>query len=125
MLIRFTLSLAIGAALFAADRAGSRDHPLLTRYAGAEIIGYFEKTYEAYTLPLGRQRECFLKFSKIYRALPGSIAQLRMGGSVWNRIMQQSWLPKSTVLWFKMLQTFKFRNSVIGLRYNKLNQIRP
>ena len=54
MLIRFTLSLAIGAALFAADRAGSRDHPLLTRYAGAEIIGYFEKTYEAYTLPLGR-----------------------------------------------------------------------
>lgn len=54
MSIRFLLSLALGAVIFAADRAGSKDYPLLTRYAGAEIVGYSEQTYEAYTLPLGR-----------------------------------------------------------------------
>ena len=60
--MRLAWILALPIMVMAADRAGSNDHPLLTRYAGAEIIGYFEKTYEAYTLPLGRITEVSAPF---------------------------------------------------------------
>jgi OOP family OmpA-OmpF porin len=38
----------------AADLPNSHDHPLLSRYASAQIIGYLEKPFDEYTLPLGR-----------------------------------------------------------------------
>jgi outer membrane protein OmpA-like peptidoglycan-associated protein len=38
----------------AADLPNSHDHPLLSRYAGAQIIGYTVKPFDEYTLPLGR-----------------------------------------------------------------------
>jgi len=38
----------------AADLPGSQDHPLLSRYDGAEIIGYTVKPFDEYTVPLGR-----------------------------------------------------------------------
>lgn len=41
-------------AAMAADLPNSHDHPLLSRYAGAQIIGYIEKPFDEYTLPLGR-----------------------------------------------------------------------
>jgi len=47
-------ALLLPATLAAADLANSKDHPLLSRYQGAEIIGYNEKPFEEYTLPLGR-----------------------------------------------------------------------
>ncbi|MEP7361697.1 MAG: DUF4892 domain-containing protein [Acidobacteriota bacterium] len=53
--IRLFVLLAISAlAAIAADLPGSHDHPLLSRYAGAQIIGYVQKPFDEYTLPLGR-----------------------------------------------------------------------
>jgi outer membrane protein OmpA-like peptidoglycan-associated protein len=38
----------------AADIAGSRDHPLLKRYEGSQIILFQQRAYDEYTVPLGR-----------------------------------------------------------------------
>lgn len=48
------LALLLAAAAPAADLPGSQDHPLLSRYEGAQIIGYLVKPFDEYTLPLGR-----------------------------------------------------------------------
>jgi len=37
----------------AADIKGSKDHPLITRYEGAQIVGYKEDRFDEYTLALG------------------------------------------------------------------------
>ena len=37
----------------AQDSSGSKDHPLVTRYAGSVIDGYEVKDFDEYTLPLG------------------------------------------------------------------------
>ena len=33
-----------------ADKAGAKDHPLISRYEGSEIIGYLTSTYDSYLL---------------------------------------------------------------------------
>lgn len=35
------------------DAPGTKDHPLVTRYAGSSLIGYDAKEYDAFTLALG------------------------------------------------------------------------
>ncbi len=37
------------------DAAGSKDHPLVTRYKGSCIIGYEQRAFDEFTLPLGKQ----------------------------------------------------------------------
>lgn len=37
------------------DVAGSKDHPLISRYKGSYIIGYEQRAFEEFTLPLGKQ----------------------------------------------------------------------
>lgn len=37
------------------DVAGSKDHPLISRYKGSYILGYEQRTFEEFTLPLGKQ----------------------------------------------------------------------
>jgi flagellar motor protein MotB len=36
------------------DRAGSKDHPLISRYPGSYINEYVQKEYDEFTLPLGQ-----------------------------------------------------------------------
>ena len=38
---------------FAADIQGSKDHPLITRFSGSEIIAYEAKAFDEYRLVLG------------------------------------------------------------------------
>ncbi|MHB8110428.1 MAG: DUF4892 domain-containing protein [Syntrophorhabdaceae bacterium] len=37
------------------DVAGSKDHPLISRYKGSYIIGYEQRAFDEFTLPLGKQ----------------------------------------------------------------------
>jgi OOP family OmpA-OmpF porin len=37
------------------DVAGSKDNPLISRYKGSYIIGYEQRAFEEFTLPLGKQ----------------------------------------------------------------------
>jgi OmpA-OmpF porin, OOP family len=48
------LAFLFAAAATAADAPGSQDHPLLSRYEGAQIICYLVKPFDEYTVPLGR-----------------------------------------------------------------------
>lgn len=48
------MAMASGLALSAqSDIPGSKDHPLVSRYAGSTIIDYFEKNYEGIDVPTG------------------------------------------------------------------------
>jgi flagellar motor protein MotB len=37
------------------DVSGSQDHPLISRYAGSIILGYDQRDYDSFALPLGKQ----------------------------------------------------------------------
>lgn len=52
-LLLLALSLCCSLAARAADAPGTRDHPLVQRYEGAEIIGYDQRAFDSFTLPLG------------------------------------------------------------------------
>lgn len=41
----------------AADVAGSKDHPIVSRYAGSEILKYETKDFDSFTLPTGPVRD--------------------------------------------------------------------
>lgn len=43
----------VGNAPGVADVKGSKDHPLISRYSGSEIIGYEKKAFDGYRLVLG------------------------------------------------------------------------
>lgn len=47
------LCAGVGTLVAQTDIAGSKDHPLVTRYAGSTIIGYLEKNYESLEAPTG------------------------------------------------------------------------
>lgn len=51
------LCLLLAAPALAADVKGAKDHPLLKRFAGSEIVVYTAKTYDRYTLPTGPLQE--------------------------------------------------------------------
>ncbi|MEL7531021.1 MAG: OmpA family protein [Bacteroidota bacterium] len=72
--LRGTLSL------FAQDAANSQDHPLLTRYPGAEIHWYEEQAFEQYEIALGplsgyrhieNWRQVAGKLSRIFYSIEG------------------------------------------------------
>lgn len=50
-------SLVLSLAVQAADVAGSKDHPVVSRYAGSEILKYEEKDFDSFTLPTGQVRD--------------------------------------------------------------------
>ena len=54
LVLAVALSVAAPASAQPADARGSRDHPLIPRYAGSYIIGYEAREYDELTLPLGR-----------------------------------------------------------------------
>ncbi len=55
----------------AADIAGSKDHPLLRRFAGSEIVGYQAKRFDAYELQTSTfSRYSFETKKREYVALP-------------------------------------------------------
>jgi outer membrane protein OmpA-like peptidoglycan-associated protein len=75
---RALLGLLALAAAFnapAADVAGSRDHPMISRYAGSEIVKYEQKEFDAYTLALGRSQNRQAG-PKPVRALEGRLTRL-------------------------------------------------
>lgn len=51
------MGLVFAFAAHAADVAGSKDHPVVSRYAGSEILKYDEKDFDSYTLPTGQVRD--------------------------------------------------------------------
>ncbi|MBT4161977.1 MAG: DUF4892 domain-containing protein, partial [Gammaproteobacteria bacterium] len=60
VIIGLTLAISFFAhaqSVFAADRSGSSDHPLIPRFAGSEIIGYKAVNYDEFTLALGKAYE--------------------------------------------------------------------
>ncbi len=52
-ILSFICLLLFAIPVHAADVAGAKDHPLLKRYEGSEIIYTASKAYDEYTLPLG------------------------------------------------------------------------
>ena len=48
--------LAIGGAASAADVKGSKDHPLVSRYEGAQIVKFSHVEFDEYTLLLGKAK---------------------------------------------------------------------
>lgn len=58
-----TMPIALLACLFlcsmsyASDVAGSKDHPVVSRYAGSEILKYESKDFDSFTLPTGQVRD--------------------------------------------------------------------
>ncbi len=49
-------NLALGSAASAADVKGSKDHPLVSRYEGGQIIKYAHVKFDEYTLLLGKAK---------------------------------------------------------------------
>lgn len=71
------LVLGIAPASWGADLKGSKDHPLLPRYAGSEIVLYSRKAFDLYAAPLAgviREGDRY-RFSKIL-PLEGSVTRL-------------------------------------------------
>ena len=51
----FLIGLCVlGTAAHARDIANSKDHPIVSRYAGPEIVMYQAKTFDRYVLPLAK-----------------------------------------------------------------------
>ena len=50
------LVLGLASAVRADDPAGASDHPFISRYAGATIIGYDHRAFERFELPTGPQQ---------------------------------------------------------------------
>ncbi|MFZ0791238.1 MAG: DUF4892 domain-containing protein [Chromatiaceae bacterium] len=50
------MSALLAGTVFGADLVGSRDHPLLKRYEGSEIIKYEQREYDGLTIALGKAR---------------------------------------------------------------------
>jgi OOP family OmpA-OmpF porin len=50
------LAFSAAAPVRAADVEGSRDHPMISRYDGSEIVRYDAKEFDAYTLPVSRSK---------------------------------------------------------------------
>lgn len=49
--------LFLGSMAHASDVAGSKDHPVVSRYAGSEILKYEEKDFDSFSLPTGQVRD--------------------------------------------------------------------
>jgi hypothetical protein len=52
----YSAQFLLAAPSFAADLEGSKDHPLLKRYEGSEIIKYEHRKYDGLTIALGKAR---------------------------------------------------------------------
>jgi len=59
----------------AADVAGSKDHPMISRYSGSEIVKYEQKEFDAYPLALSRS-ENRQAGPKQVRALEGRLTRV-------------------------------------------------
>lgn len=59
--LQFAPALLAGLTLWssgdAADVAGSKDHPIVSRYAGSEILKYETKEFDSFVLPTGSVRD--------------------------------------------------------------------
>jgi OOP family OmpA-OmpF porin len=59
--VRIVAALIASAVLWhsahAADIAGSKDHPVVSRYAGSEILKYETKDFDSFVLPMGPMRD--------------------------------------------------------------------
>jgi OmpA-OmpF porin, OOP family len=79
--VAIVLAVAAHASAQPTDIKGSRDHPLISRYAGSYIIGYEAREYGELTLALGRSVEVddprvfAFKFSKSQR-VEGKLARI-------------------------------------------------
>lgn len=73
------LSLNVGAAQ-AADIPGSKDPPFLKRFKGSEIVGYFTRSFDEYTLGLGTATDAgFTKSEKLEGAVTRIIYRVPVG----------------------------------------------
>jgi OOP family OmpA-OmpF porin len=64
----------------AADLPGSKDPPYLKRFAGSEIVGYFTKSFDEYTLALGEATAAgFAKSEKLEGAITRIIYRVPVG----------------------------------------------
>lgn len=59
--LRIALSVSalaiLASASHAADVAGAKDHPVVSRYAGSEILKYEAKDFDSFSLPAGQARD--------------------------------------------------------------------
>jgi OmpA-OmpF porin, OOP family len=69
------LLFAAAFAVHAADVAGAMDHPLVSRYAGSEILKYEAKEFDRYTVPTGPS-ESSQRGPKSSSAFEGRITRL-------------------------------------------------
>lgn len=72
IIILFTLTL--GGAASAADVKGSKDHPLVSRYEGGQIVKYAQVKFDEYTLLLGKAKA---RKSGEHQTVEGSVTQIR------------------------------------------------
>jgi outer membrane protein OmpA-like peptidoglycan-associated protein len=67
------ITLAIGGAA-AADVKGSKDHPLVSRYEGAQIVKYSREKFDEYTLLLGKAKA---RKPGDHQAVEGAVTMVR------------------------------------------------
>ncbi|MBM0106010.1 DUF4892 domain-containing protein [Steroidobacter sp. S1-65] len=69
------VGLLLASSAYAADVAGSKDHPIVSRYSGSEILKYETKDFDSFTLPTGPVRDRRSGASKS-QALEGRITRI-------------------------------------------------
>jgi len=69
-----TMLFTLGGAASAADVKGSKDHPLVSRYEGGQIIKYAQVKFDEYTLLLGKAKA--RKPGK-HQVVEGAVTQIR------------------------------------------------
>ena len=66
--------LAMSGAASAADVEGSKDHPLVSRYEGAQIVKYSQEKFNEYTLLLGKAKA---RKPGEHQAVEGAVTMIR------------------------------------------------
>ena len=67
-------TLVLGSATSAADVKGSKDHPMVSRYEGAQIIKYSQEKFDEYTLLLGKAKA---RKPGEHKTVEGAVTQIR------------------------------------------------
>lgn len=72
------LALLVSVSVSAGDLPGSKDHPMVSRYEGSEIVKYDQRAFEAYPLIVGKidKRGGRAVHPDSYRALEGKMTRV-------------------------------------------------
>lgn len=76
LLLALGLSLGLAPRAAAADVEGGKDHPLVTRFPGSSLIGYFHRDWDAAAFPLSADVDTSTEVLKKSTTVEGAITRL-------------------------------------------------